>query len=232
MKTNRFFLPVILWITSAIFTIGATADQIPQLQELASDILKASVPVRSYHANVSQTFEMATNSPSFQNGRAIPARSLTTGSYILHYSEKTGFHIEPGESLANTSKRNVAEKPSDVVAAPAHNDSHFSISIPDFLNKIKTWPEHSVTKEIMNGEMCYKISASNQDASANCWVSMKRKCILKVVLDIQGHPFSETNLNYRFDQENGWLLTDVDMLLPATGCRILLQYDGYSFSAE
>ena len=152
--------------------------------------------------------------------QAKPKRSAST--YRLHYSHDHGFKTEVVSQSVDTTV-------SAVATAPTPN-LRVSVNIPNFLKKIQSWPTNSVTQDVWDGKNCYKVFASSKNGAAEFWVDAESKCVLRVILDIQGQRFSESILKYRWDKGNGWLLSSVDMDFAADGSHVRLEYGAYDFS--
>jgi hypothetical protein len=207
------------------FVTVATAEQMPTLDALATNIVRATMPTNHYNVDVVQingaTF---TNIVAVKtNSSALSAQPTTRQStYRLHYSHENGFRTE---QLSQSKGTNASP-----VTPAATGNMRASINIPNFLDKIKSWPTHSVVNDVWDGTPCYKISASSTNASTVFWMDANSKCVLRVILYIKGSQYSENILKYRLDKEHGWLLTNVDMTFAADGSHIQLEYGDYDFS--
>jgi hypothetical protein len=200
------------------------AEELPTLRDLASNIVK-TMPTNHYRVDVSQINEASlTNSVGVKgNSHGISAQANTNRStYQLHYSHKNGIHTEVVSQPQGTNVSNA-------VFSPAAN-LRVSVNISAFLEKIQSWPTNAIIKDVWNGQSCYKLSASTKNGSTEVWVDAESKCVLRVILDIQGSRFSESILKYRLDKQNGWLLASVDMSFAADGSRVRLEYGDYDFS--
>lgn len=223
-KSHLNWLALFLCSNLAI-RFAAGAAEMPTLDELATNILRATVPTNHYNVDVSQI-----NLGQFTNIAVVKANSSTLSTepsterstYRLHYSHESGFRTEqlsPSEGT-NTS----------AATHTATGNMRASINIPNFLKKIKCWPTNSVANDVWDGQLCYKITASSTNASTVFWVDADSKCVLRVILNIKDSQYSENILKYRFDKEHGWLLTNVDMSFAPDGSHIQLEYGNYDFS--
>jgi hypothetical protein len=205
--------------------LAAEAAEMPTLDELATNIVRATVPTNHYNVDVSQINVAAfTNVVAVKaNSSALSAQPNTRRStYRLHYSHESGVRTE---QLSQSEGTNT---PGTIPAATGNMRA--SINIPSFLEKITSWPTNSVVNDVWDGKLCYKISASNTNASTVFWVDVGSKCVLRVILNIKGSQYSENILKYRLDKEHGWLLTNVDMSFATDGSHIQLEYGNYDFS--
>ena len=227
MKTRKFHLQwqaIVLCGNLAILFVAGAAGM-PTLDELATNIVRATMPTNHYCVDVSQINNTAsTNIVALKaNSSALSAQPNTKRStYRLHYSHENGFRTEQLSQLEDTN--------TSTATPAATGNMRASINIPNFLKKIKSWPSNSVVNDVWDGKLCYKITASSTNASTVFWMDADSKCVLRVILDIKGSQYSENILKYRLDKEHGWLLTNVDMSFAADGSHIQLEYGNYDFS--
>ena len=225
--------PRLEWLVISIcsvltaFATAAESGRIPSLGDVATNVVKATVPAKSYRVSIQQTIEeSATNTVSAkEKSLAHPTPSVKKQSaYALHYTPHKGFRTEtvPLSESTNVSAATTSNIPT----------ARLSINIPNFLKEIQAWPTNSVTEDVLNGKTCYKVSASNRDVSAVFWANVENNCILKVVVDIQGKRFAESTFSYRFDKENGWLLEGAETWYATDDSHVLLKYGNYDFSAK
>ena len=228
-RLRKCFLVGACGVLAMLFVVGA--EEMPLLDHLATDIIKATMPKKQYRVEVSQTIDQ-TSAQTSTNNIAIQARSSTLpvqpspahSTYALNYVPKNGFRTEIAAQPKSTNTVSTATTPA--VGA------RLSINIPNFLKEIQTWPTNSVTKDVLNGNACYKVSASNRDVVAVLWVDAISKCISKVVVDIRGRRFAESTFRYHFDEENGWLMTSAETSYAGDGSHVRLEYGKYDFSTR
>lgn len=223
MKKKFAILTILLPFLVSCFAAGAA--EMPTLDELATNIVRATIPTNHYCVDVSQI-----NGTTLTNIVAVKANSSALAvqpnpkrnTYRLHYSHENGFRTEQLSQSEGTY--------TSTATPAATGNMRASINIPNFLKKIKSWPTNSVVNDVWDGKLCYKITASSTNASTVFWMDADSKCVLRVILNIKGSQYSENILKYRLDKEHGWLLTNVDMSFAADGSHIQLEYGNYDFS--
>lgn len=223
MKKSSTILGILLFFLAS--GLAAKAGQIPTFDELATNIVRATVPTNYFSVDVSQINDaISTNVVAAKANLSALSTQPNPGrsTYRLHYSHENGFRTEQIPQSEGTNISTTSPAPTGNMRA--------SINIPNFLKKIKSWPTNSVVNEIWDGINCYKITAVSTNASTVFWVDADSKCVLRAILYIQGSQYSENVFKYRQDKEHGLLLTNVDMSFIANGSHIQLEYGNYDFS--
>ena len=227
-RLNRliFILSIALCL---VFNTKVMAQQVPSLDVIATKVLQATVPGRSYTVTINQTINAPNKSKTKQaidNGLFRKAIQFNA-KYAPHIGLEAQKVID-GNNIAKIQKfkaQSSTKKPTLV----KQGDVRVVIDFSTIFKNINEWQDVKITSVNFNYQKYFKVSARNKRFSYTLWINTLNYYVSKSILYVDNKIYAEVTLHYKHINNQYWLPVSLICIQYPERTQVIQSFSSYIF---
>jgi len=225
-KNIRTGLICFSFVTILLSYSMAWSQNIPSLNSIVRNVVKAAIPAESYNVSVVQSISAPSGTVVAQAMSKGTLSSQTT--FTVTYNPASGLSTKkiskaPQKTPLSRSNQITITQPADV---------RITMDLSKLAQKVTTWQNVQISSDKLAGRGHWKISGQDGATDYILWVDSVNNYISKIILNIKGQKFSESTINYRYVNNKYWLPSTIVIDHASDGSRVTQNFGTYNIISK
>lgn len=210
-------------IAVVLMVFRAEAQNIPSFHDIIDKVRINSLPLRNYDVEIMQTIDAPV---STSIGASIASGGMQKqNTFHAVYTPTNGLYLDTVAFAQQLSAQN-APQPS---VNPQGADLKVTFDLRKIFESADEWKNVRITKEDLNGIDSYLITGEYKIIDFKIWVNAAEFYASRLVMNIKGQKFSETDIHYERVEKQYWLPSAIVIRHSLDGSQVTQRLGKYQF---